>query len=132
AANLAYLRELGADEVIDYNAADFTKVVRNCDAVFDTVGGDVATRSFAVLKPGGRAAFIASGAQAPKPERTDVTALRPAVGRDRPHLDRIVQLYQAKAVRPPQIALYQLSQAAEALRLSEGRHFRGKLVFKVR
>ncbi|MCC7345877.1 MAG: NADP-dependent oxidoreductase, partial [Variibacter sp.] len=88
AANLAYLRELGADEVIDYNAADFTKVVSNCDAVFDTVGGDVATRSFAVLKPGGRAAFIASGAQAPNPERTDVTALRPAVGRDRPHLDR--------------------------------------------
>ena len=51
--------------------------------MFDTVGGDVATRSFAVLKPGGRAAFIASGAQAPKPERGDVTALRPAVAAHR-------------------------------------------------
>jgi threonine dehydrogenase-like Zn-dependent dehydrogenase len=41
--------------------SDFTQVVTGCDAVFDTVGGDVAQRSFAVLKPGGRAAFIASG-----------------------------------------------------------------------
>ena len=47
AANLSYLRDIGADQVIDYNATDFTKVVSNCDAVFDTVGGDVATRSFA-------------------------------------------------------------------------------------
>ena len=70
AANLDYVRDLGADEVIDYNAQDFTKAVSGCDAVLDTVGGDVAQRSFAVLKPGGRAAFIASGAQAPKPDRT--------------------------------------------------------------
>ncbi|HWP15960.1 MAG TPA: NADP-dependent oxidoreductase, partial [Xanthobacteraceae bacterium] len=57
ASNLPYLREIGADEAIDYNAIDFTKAVKNVDAVFDTVGGDVATRSFAVLKSGGRAAF---------------------------------------------------------------------------
>jgi NADPH:quinone reductase-like Zn-dependent oxidoreductase len=132
AGNLAYLRELGADEVIDYNATDFTKVVSNCDAVFDTVGGDVALRSFAVLKPGGRAAFIASGPQPPKSDRSDVTALRPAVGRDRAHLDRVAQLYLAGAVRAPHVALYNLSQAAEALRVSEARHFKGKLVFKVR
>src|SRR3954451_18779824 len=61
AKNASYLRELGADEVIDYNTTDFTKAVNNVDAVFDTVGGDVTMRSFAVLKPGGRAAFIASG-----------------------------------------------------------------------
>jgi NADPH:quinone reductase-like Zn-dependent oxidoreductase len=132
AGNLSYLRDLGADEVIDYNTTDFTKAVSNCDAVFDTVGGDVALRSFAVLKPGGRAAFIASGAQAPKPDRSDVTALRPAVGRDRPHLDRIVELYQAGAVRPPHVTLYKLSEAAGALRISEARHFKGKLVFKLR
>ena len=132
AANHDYLRKIGADEIIDYNAVDFTKVVKNCDAVFDTVGGDVAQRSFAVLKPGGRAAFIASGAQAPKPERDDVTALRPSVGRDRPHLERIVELVAAGAVRLPEVTLYQLSDAVAAHRVSESRHFRGKLVFKVR
>jgi len=132
AANHDYVRGLGADEIIDYNAVDFTRAVTNCDAVFDTVGAEVAQRSFAVLKPGGRAAFIASGAQAPKPSRDDVTCLRPPVGRARRHLERIVELVQAGAVRAPEIKLYRLSDAADAHRLSESRHFRGKLVFQVR
>ena len=130
--NHDYLRKLGADQVIDYHTTDFTKVVSNCNAVFDTVGGDVAHRSFAVLKPGGRAAFIASGPQAPKPERTDVTALRPPVGRARRPLERIAELFLSGAVRTPEITLYDLSKAADAHRVSEGRHLRGKLVFQVR
>jgi NADPH:quinone reductase-like Zn-dependent oxidoreductase len=132
ARNVAYLRKIGADEVIDYNTTDFAKAVSNVDAVFETVGGDVATRSFAVLKPGGRAAFIASGPKAPVPERADVTALRPAVGRDRPHLERIAALYEAGVIRVPEVKLYKLSEAAETHRLSEAMHVRGKLVFKVR
>lgn len=132
AANLDYVRKLGADPVIDYNAQDFTKAVSGCDAVFDTVGGEVATRSFAVLHPGGRAAFIGSGASAPPSPRADLTSLRPKVGRDRAHLERIVALVTCGAVRVPEIRTYKLSEAAAAHRVSEGRHFRGKLVFKVR
>jgi NADPH:quinone reductase-like Zn-dependent oxidoreductase len=132
AANLDYVRGLGPDEIIDYNAIDFTRAVSNCDAVFDTVGGEVAQKSFAVLKPGGRAAFIASGPQAPKPDRNDVTALRPAVGRARAPLERIAALVAAGAVRPPEVKLFRLSQAVDAHRLSESRHFRGKLVFQLR
>jgi NADPH:quinone reductase-like Zn-dependent oxidoreductase len=131
AANLDYVRGLGPDQVIDYNAEDFSRVVSGCDAVFDTVGGEVAQKSFAVLKPGGRAAFIASGAQAPKPDRPDVTALRPKVARGRAPLERIVQLVTSGAVRAPPIKLYRLSEAAEAHRLSQSRHFRGKLVLQV-
>jgi len=132
AANHDYLRTIGADEIIDYNAVDFTRAVKNCDAVFDTVGGDVAQRSFAVLKPGGRAAFIASGPQAPKPERSDVVAFRPHVGRDRPHLERIAELVANGAVRPPEVTRYKLSDAVAAHKVSQSRHFRGKLVFLVR
>src|SRR5437588_2482787 len=132
AANHDYVRGLGADEIIDYNARDFSQVVANCDAVFDTVGGDVAQRSFAVLKPGGRAAFIASGEKPPNPTRDDVASLRPPVGRARQPLERIAALFAAGAIRPPEIKLYQLAQAADAHRLSESRHFRGKLVFQVR
>lgn len=131
AANRDFLLELGADQVIDYNTTDFTKAVSDCDAVFDTVGGDVAIRSFAVLRPGGRAAFIASGAQAPKPERSDVTSLRPAVGRDRPHLERILELRRLGAVRAPHVTEYSLAQAADALAVSAARHLKGKLVLKV-
>lgn len=132
AANHAYLRTLGADQIIDYNAQDFTREVSGCDAVFDTVGGDVAKRSFTVLRPGGRAAFIASGNTAPPSPRADVVALRPKVGRDRAHLERILTLVSGGAVRVPEITIYALSEAAVAHAVSEGRHLRGKLVFKVR
>jgi NADPH:quinone reductase-like Zn-dependent oxidoreductase len=132
AANQDYVRGLGADEILDYNKQDFTKAVRDCDAVLDTVGGEIAQRSFAVLRPGGRAAFIASGPQAPKPERADVTALRPNVRRTRAHLERIARLVESGAVRVPEIKVYRLGEAADAHRVSEARHFRGKLVLQVR
>ncbi len=132
AKNHDYVRGLGADEIIDYNAQDFTEVVSDCDAVFDTVGGDVTQRSFAVLKPGGRAAFIASGGTAPESPRDDVASLRPRVGRDRPHLERIAALLEAGAVHAPEITTFPLSEAEEAIRVSESRHLRGKLVFEVR
>jgi NADPH:quinone reductase-like Zn-dependent oxidoreductase len=130
--NHDYLRRLGADQIIDYTKEDFVKVASGCDAVFDTVGGDVAGRSFEVLRPGGRAAFIASGPAAPAPPRSDVASLRPKVGRDRAHLERIAALVAEGAVRVPEIRIYPLSEAAAAHRVSEGRHLRGKLVFKVR
>lgn len=132
AKNHHYVRGLGADEIIDYRSADFTGIGRTCDAVLDTVGGEVATRSFAVMKPGGRAAFIGSGPNAPASPRDDVASLRPAVGRDREHLDRLADLVVSGAVKVPEITEYPLSAAAEAHRVSEGRHLRGKLVFRVR
>jgi NADPH:quinone reductase-like Zn-dependent oxidoreductase len=132
AANRDYVLGLGADQVIDYTAQDFTKVVSGCDAVFDTVGGQVAEKSFAVLKPGGRGAFIASGVEAPKPTRSDVVSLRPPVQRSRAAMARIAELIETGAVRVPAIKIYPLAQAAEAHRLSESRHFRGKLIFQVR
>jgi len=54
------------------------------------------------------------------------------VERSRQAMDRIAGLIETDAVRPPAIKLYSLSQAVEAHRLSESRHFRGKLVFQVR
>jgi NADPH:quinone reductase-like Zn-dependent oxidoreductase len=106
--------------------------VQDVDAVFDTVGGDVAMRSFAVLRPGGRAAFIGSGPKAPVSPRPDVEALRPAVGRHRRFLERIAHLHSTGVIRAPEIKTFSLQDAAEAQRISESRHFRGKLVLKVR
>jgi NADPH:quinone reductase-like Zn-dependent oxidoreductase len=132
AANVPYVRALGADEVIDYNAKDFTSIGQVCDAVFETVGGKVAEKAFAVLKPGGRAAFIASGAQAPRSSRPDVQSLRPPVPRGRKPLERITELFAAGVIRPPEVKMYRLSEAADAHRVSEARHFRGKMMFQVR
>ena len=58
--------------------------------------------------------------------------LRPGVARDRAHLERMLELLEAGAVWPPAITRYKLADAAEAHRVSEGRHLQGKLVFEIR
>jgi len=131
ARNHDYVRGLGADRVIDYNKEDFSKTVSGCDAVFDTVGGDVQVRSYAVLKPGGRLVWIAAAPAGFQPMRKDVQVLRPSVARDRAHLERMLELLAAGAVSPPAITRFKLADAAEAHRISEGRHLQGKLVFEV-
>ncbi|MGH7040414.1 MAG: NADP-dependent oxidoreductase [Stellaceae bacterium] len=132
ARNHDYVRRLGADRVIDYNAEDFTTAVRDCDVVFDTVGGEVQVHSYAVLKPGGRLVWIVAAPPGFTPPRKDVEVLRPNVARDRTHLERIAALYEAGAVKPPAITRYPLSETAEAHRVSESRHLQGKLVLIVR
>ena len=132
AANHQYVRSLGADEVIDYRTQDFTKLVSGVDAVFDTVGGDVTEKSFAVLRPGGRLASVAAGGAAPPSPRADVSSLRPKVNRDRPHLERVGKLVADGIVPLPNIVEYPLAEAGTAHRVSEARHLRGKLVLKAR
>ena len=131
-ANHEYVRTLGADQVIDYHAEDFTRVAPQCDVVFDTVGGEVQARSYEVLKPGGRLVWIAPAPAGFQPPRSDVEVLRPRVARDRAHLERMKELLEAGAVWPPAITRYPLAEAAEAHRISEGRHLQGKLVLIVR
>jgi NADPH:quinone reductase-like Zn-dependent oxidoreductase len=132
AGNHAYVRGLGADQVIDYRAEDFTTAVADCDVVFDTVGGHVRAGCYAVLKPGGRLVWIAPAPDGFQPPRGDVQTLRPNVARDRAHLQRILALLDAGAVRPPTIVRYRLADAAAAHRVSEARHLQGKLVLEVR
>ena len=84
AANADYVKSLGADQVIDYNKEDFTKVVKDCDAVFDTAGGEVAKNAFKVLRRGGRAAFI--NGPAPAAPYEDMASLKPDASRKRAHL----------------------------------------------
>ena len=132
ARNHDYVKSLGADRAIDYNAQDFTKAAGNCDVVFDTVGGEVQVRSYEVLKPGGRLVWIAAAPAGFQPSRKDVEVMRPNVARDRAHLERMVELWERGAVWPPNIIRYKLADAAEAHRVSEGRHLQGKLVLEVR
>jgi NADPH:quinone reductase-like Zn-dependent oxidoreductase len=84
------------------------------------------------LKPGGRLVWIAPAPAGFQPTRKDVQVLRPGVARDRAHLERMLALLEAGAVSPPAITRCKLADAAEAHRVSEGRHLQGKLVFEVR
>jgi NADPH:quinone reductase-like Zn-dependent oxidoreductase len=132
AANHAYVRALGADKVIDYNMQDFTAIGAVCDVVFDTVGGAVREGCYKVLKPGGRLIWISPAPEGFKVPRDDVKTLRPDVQRDRPHLQRMLDLLSAGSVRVPEISRYALADAAKAHEVSEARHLRGKLVLTVR
>jgi NADPH:quinone reductase-like Zn-dependent oxidoreductase len=132
AGNLDYVRGLGADRVIDYNKEDFTAIGPVCDVVFDTVGGGVRAGSYKVLKPGGKLVWIAPAPEGYQPPRNDVETLKPDVIRDRAHLERMLALLAAGAARPPAIHHYKLADAAEAHKVSEGRHLQGKLVLDVR
>lgn len=130
--NHEYVKSLGADFVIDYKKVDFTEAVPPCDVVFDTIGGEVHARSFAVLKPGGRLVHIAAGPPGFSPPREDVRVIRPNVRRDRAHLTRILELAESGAVRPPHIQEMPLADAAAAQEISKTGHVRGKIILRVR
>ena len=84
-----------------------------------------------MLRSGGRLATVAAGGSAPfaATRRGLATAECEARGRS---LDRVAELVTQGAVRLPEIVEYPLARAAEAHRVSEARHLRGKLVLRVR
>jgi NADPH:quinone reductase-like Zn-dependent oxidoreductase len=52
-ANIAWMKALGADVVIDYKQQDFATVLRGYDVVLNSLGSDALHKSVQVLKPGG-------------------------------------------------------------------------------
>ena len=130
--NVDYVLGLGADRAVNYEEEDFAETVPPCDVVFDTVGGEVQERSFSVLKPGGRLAYIARGSDGAPSPPDHVQMLRPQVGRDRAHLERIVELLGAGAVWPPEINEMPFADVPRAHELSATGHVRGKIVLRMR
>ena len=54
AANVEWVKQLGADVVVDYGKEDFGQMLRDYDVVLSSLGPDVLERSLQVLKPGGK------------------------------------------------------------------------------
>src|SRR5436309_15315593 len=77
--NEEFVRELGADEFIDYKKAKFEKEVSGVDVVFDTVGGDTQERAFQTLKRGGVLVSTVSPPSAEKAKEFGVTVAMIAV-----------------------------------------------------
>lgn len=63
--NKDFLKELGADEIVDYKAVNFEEVLRDIDLVIDTVGGTTLEKSYGVIKPTGKL-FSTAGVPDPK------------------------------------------------------------------
>jgi NADPH:quinone reductase-like Zn-dependent oxidoreductase len=130
ARNEAFVRELGADEFIDYQAQLFEDVARDIDVVFDTVGGDTFGRAFKTLRKGG---FMVTVVAFPQGEADEygVRVKRSFTAPSGANLSAITQLVEAGKVVPHVDTVFPLSDIRGALALSEGGHARGKIVLAV-
>jgi len=109
---LALVKELGADEVIDYRGARFEDTVRDIDIVFDTVGGETRERSWKVLKADGKMISIAAdGEVTTNPKVRDAYFI---VRPDQPQLNEIAKLLDAGKLKTLVKAVVPLKDAAVA------------------
>ena len=151
-SNVDWVRDLGADIVIDYKTQDFEKIVQGYDVVLDSQSGDTLAKSLRVLKPGGIAIGIAGP---PDPDfarqlgrrfpllpvmgllsfktrraarRRDVRYSFLFMRASGPQLEAITRLIDAGTLRPIVDRTYPFDQAPEALAHVEGGRAKGKVV----
>jgi NADPH:quinone reductase-like Zn-dependent oxidoreductase len=151
ANNGQFLRNLGADEVIDYAHQRIEDKLSVFDVVLDAVGNQVWSSSLKVLRVGGklitltvpiphgpesRVKFFSTAIAGAlsgllgallRGKRFHITQAKPRGG----ELEKISALIEAGRLRPIIAKIYSLEQIAEAHRESEKGHVRGKLVVKV-
>ncbi|CDM64159.1 Zn-dependent oxidoreductase, NADPH:quinone reductase [Pyrinomonas methylaliphatogenes] len=131
AANHDLVRELGANEMIDYRAERFEEKVKDVDVVFDTVGGDVQRRSWGVLKKGGMLVSIVDRPSEKTAEEYGVRAAYVFIEPDAEVLKQVAELIDAGVVKPVVENIFALSEARRAHELSQSGHVRGKIVLRV-
>jgi NADPH:quinone reductase-like Zn-dependent oxidoreductase len=130
AANHDLIRSLGGDELIDYHAADFAKVVSDADVVLDTVSGDYPARSLRAMRPGGVLICLRPfpAEVATEAARRGVRAEAMLVEADRSGMTAIADLVTEGKLRPVIAGTFPLADAAKAHELGDGGHVAGKLV----
>ncbi|MEO6942876.1 MAG: NADP-dependent oxidoreductase, partial [Terrimesophilobacter sp.] len=134
--NSHWLRELGADEVIDYRSTRFEEATGDIDVVVDLIGNvhdHTGTRSLSVLRPDGLLINVPSGswpdfrsdAAAAGMRATDIKALS-----DTATLTAIADLLDSGELTINIDREFPLAQVAEAHRELEKGHTRGKIVLR--
>lgn len=130
--DIQYVKNLGADEAIDYEKQSFDNLVHDYDAVFDTVGGETYTRSFKVLKKGG---IIVSMLVQPRPElmqQYGVNAIGQFTQVNSERLSNLARLVEQKVIKVHVDKTFPLEKAGEALAYLQEGHARGKIVIKIK
>ena len=132
-ADVPYVRSLGAKEVLPREGAPFEQTVRDADAVIDLVGGDVQTRSFVVLKPGG---VLISAVSQPSQAAASARGVRAAfflVSVTTERLAKIARMLEARSLTTCIGAVLPLTSARIAHEMLEGMRSRprGKIVLRI-
>ncbi|WUW26562.1 NADP-dependent oxidoreductase [Streptomyces sp. NBC_01463] len=132
AAKHDFLRELGADETIDYRSVDFTETVSDVDVVLDPLAGETRARSLNVLRRGGILVSLLPAA-APKEEAGAAALLGVRVKTllveaDHAGMKAIADLARTGRLRAHIEATFPLSEAPKAHTLGETNRTKGKIV----
>ncbi|MEU4468996.1 NADP-dependent oxidoreductase [Streptomyces sp. NPDC024017] len=131
AADHGFLRDLGADELVDDTAGDFTESVHDIDAALDLVGGEHALRTLDTLHPNGILLATVPADLGLAPEDVEARGLRFALVRAEPSgglLSRIAPLLADRRIRVHVATTLPLAEAAKAHELAEEGRSRGGII----
>ncbi len=131
ADNRDFVARLGADRVIDYNGERFEEIVHDADLVFDLIGGETESRSWQVLKRGGRLVSTVHEPDAAKAGAAGVGATRYTCQPNGEQLAEIGALIDAGKVHVTVDTVFPLDEAARAERHLQEDHVVGKVVLAV-
>lgn len=127
-----FVRKLGADEVIDYKSQQFEGILKDYDAVFDTVGGEITHKSFMVLKPGGIIVSMIQPMDQELARKHNVTAILQGTKTNTEHLKHLAELVDAGRIKVFIDKIYPLEQVRQAYSYQEKQPSVGKVVVKIK
>jgi NADPH:quinone reductase-like Zn-dependent oxidoreductase len=129
--DIEFAKNLGADEVIDYKNQDFTTIIKDFDAVFDTVGGETTNKSILILKMGGKLVTMAGQIDQELTAKHNITAVNQMTKGDTQQLARLATIIDSSKIKPVIAQTFSLDQAKEAYQLLETGHPKGKVIIKI-
>jgi len=128
ARDIEYVKELGADEALDYKSQSFETILRDYDAVYDTVGGETYVKSFKVLKKGGIIVSMLEQPSSELMEQYGVNAIGQFTRINRERLSKLSEFIDKGIIKVHVDKTFPLEQAGEALVYLQTGHPRGKVV----
>ena len=131
AEDVEFVRQLGADQVIDYTRERFEDEVHDVDLVLDLIAGETQERSWAVLKDGGTMISSLAKPSESKAREHHAQASNFIAHPDRAELIEIGRLIDEGKVHPYVSAVFELGAAAEAQSQLEQHHAQGKVVLQM-
>lgn len=129
--NIVAVKDLGADEVIDYKTTDFSTTLSEYDAVFDTVGGDDFNKALRILKTGGVAVSMAGQADEALVTELGVNAISQSTHVTNEALNELTKLIEAGVVTPHIDRVFALDDIVEAFESRESGSTKGKIVIQI-
>lgn len=131
AANQALLTELGADQAVDYTKGPLTEQIEKVDIVFDTMGGDIQTNSWALLKLDGMLVSVVEPPSEEKAKEYGVKSTFVFIEPSRRILKELNKLVEADQLTPLIEHRFALEQIEAAHLQSQSGRTRGKIVIEV-